>query len=208
MTQKKARRQARKQARSRQAQHRRRRAPISNADELRVLQRWLLPNNGIFASLRFHGNTGWLPSSLVWLALCWSWSESKNVTDAFTQAAEWCGLMDGNAALTTYQGFMGAVVQWTDKFLSVLWPLIHQRMRDVAGNLYMVHGWVPIAFDGSRSTAPRTESNEEAFCAPNYGNGTTAKYRKKKSKGMRRTKNEKSKAQPLRRQLFLPFSDN
>ena len=203
MTQKKARRQARKQARSRQAQHRRRRAPISNADELRVLQRWLLPNNGIFASLRFHGNTGWLPSSLVWLALCWSWSESKNVTDAFTQAAEWCELMGGNAALTTYQGFMGAVVQWTDKFLSVLWPLIHQRMRDVAGNLYMVHGWVPIAFDGSRSTAPRTESNEEAFCAANYGNGTTAKYRKKKSKGMRRTKNEKSKAQPQEPQAWI-----
>src|SRR5579864_6020057 len=103
MARKKARRQARKQARSRQAQGRRRRAPYSNADQLRELQRWLLPNNGIFTNLTFHGNTGWLPSGLVWLALCWSWSESKCVTDAFTQAAEWCGLLGGNAALTTYQ---------------------------------------------------------------------------------------------------------
>src|ERR1700756_3965489 len=125
------RKKARKRARSKQTQQRRRRVP-SNADQLRELQRWLLPNDGIFAVLRFHGNTTWLASSLVWLALCWSWSESKNVTDAFTQAVEWCGLLE-NAALTTYQGFMGALVQWTDRLLSVLWPLLHQRMQEVAG---------------------------------------------------------------------------
>jgi hypothetical protein len=203
MARKKARRQARKQARSRQAQYRRRRAPFSNADQFRELQRWLLPNNGIFANLRFHGNISWLPSSLVWLALCWSWSECRYVTDAFTQAVEWCGLMAGNAALTTYQGFMGALVQWTDPLLSVLWPLLHQRMQEVAGALWTIGGWVPIAFDGSRSSAPRTESNEQAFCAPNYGHGTTAKYRKKKSKGMRRRKNERSKPQPQEPQAWI-----
>src|SRR5262249_60185998 len=114
MARKKARRQARKQARSRQAQHRRRRAPFSNADQFRELQRWLLPNKGIFANLKFHGNTGWLPSSLVWLALCWSWSESRYVTDAFTQAVEWCELMAGQPALTTYKGLLGALWQWAD----------------------------------------------------------------------------------------------
>src|SRR5579872_4426459 len=145
MARKKARKQRRKRARSNQAQHRRRRARVSNADQFRELQRWLLPNNGIFAIFRFHGNTSWLPASLVGLALCWSWSESRNVTDTFTQAVEWCGLM-GNTALTTYQGFMGALVQWTDKFLSVLWPLLHQRMQEVAGGLWTVSGWVGIAF--------------------------------------------------------------
>jgi Transposase DDE domain len=202
MARKKARKQRRKRAQSNQAQHRRRRARVSNADQFRELQRWLLPNNGIFAIFRFHGNTSWLPASLVGLALCWSWSESRNVTDTFTQAVEWCGLM-GNTALTTYQGFMGALVQWTDKFLSVLWPLLHRRMQEVAGGLWTVSGWVGIAFDGSRSTAPRTESNEEAFCAPNYGQGTTAKYRKKKSKGMRRRKNETSKPQPQQPQAWI-----
>ncbi|MBP88327.1 MAG: hypothetical protein CMJ64_16695, partial [Planctomycetaceae bacterium] len=31
----------------------------------------------------------------------------------------------------------------------------------------------------SRATTPRTVSNEQAFCAQNYGKGKTAKYRKK-----------------------------
>jgi len=198
-----ARKKARKQRRSNQAPRRRRRVPFSNADQFRELRRWLLPNDGIFASLRFHGNTSWLPAMLVWLALCWSWSESRNVTDAFTQAVEWCGLMDGNAALTTYQGMMGALVQWTDRFLSLLWPLLHQRMQEVGGRFWMVSGWVPVAFDGSRSAAPRTKSNEQAFCAPNYGHGKTAKYRKKKSKGLRRKRNEKNKPQPQEPQAWI-----
>ena len=196
-----ARKKARRRARSKQTQQRRRRVP-SNVDQFRELQRWLLPNNGIFAVLRFHGNTTWLVSSLVWLALCWSWSESRNVTDAFTHAVEWCGLLE-NAAVTTYQGFMGALVQWTDRLLTVLWPLLHQRMQEVAGSFWTVFGWVPIAFDGSRSTAPRTKSNEQAFCAPNYGHGKTAKYRKKKSKGLRRRKNEKSNPQPQEPQTWI-----
>jgi hypothetical protein len=62
---------------------------------------------------------------------------------------------------------------------------------------------VPIAFDGSRSTAPRTKSNEAAFCASNYGQGKTAKYRKKKSRGMRRTRNEKNKAQAPEPQVWI-----
>jgi len=167
------------------------------------LQQWLLPNEGIFAQFKFHGNTGWLPSSLVCLALCWSWSECNNVTDAFAQAVEWCGSMTGSAAHTTYQGFMGALVRWTDQFLCVLWPVLHVRMQEVGGKLWMVHGWTPIAFDGSRSTAARSKSNENTFCAPNYGHGKTAKYRKKKSKGLRRTKNEKSKPQAQEPQAWI-----
>jgi len=198
-----SRKKERKQWRPKKTHRRRRSAPVTNADQLRELQRWLLPNEGIFARFKFHGNTGWLPSSLIWLALCWSWSECGNATEAFTQAVEWCGLMADNAAVTTYQGFMGALLHWTNAFLSVLWPLLHQRMQDVAGSLWMVHGWVPIAFDGSRSTAPRTQSNENTFCAPRYGQGATAKYRKKKSKGMRRRKNEKNKPQPQEPQVWI-----
>src|SRR5262249_59135216 len=64
-------------------------------------------------------------------------------------------------------------------------------------------GWVPIAFDGSRSTAPRTKSNEQAFCAAHYGKGKTARYRKKKTKGMRRKKNQRNPAQPQEPQTWI-----
>jgi len=76
-------------------------------------------------------------------------------------------------------------------------------MQEIGGRFWRIGEWVPIAFDGSRSTAPRTKSNEAAYCAANYGKGKTAKYRKKKTKGMRRRKNEKNKAQPQAPQAWI-----
>ena len=125
------------------------------------------------------------------------------MTDAFTQAAEWCQLIIGEAPLMTYQGLMRALVRWTESFLPVLWSVLHLRMQEAGGRLWSVDGWVPIAFDGSRSSAPRTKSNEQALCAPQYGTGMTAKYRKKKTKGMRRRKNEKNKPQPQEPQAWI-----
>jgi hypothetical protein len=163
----------------------------------------LLPDEGIFAKFQLHGNTGWRVPHLIWLALCWSWSGSPHVTDAFTQAAEWCRFTIGELPVTTYQGLMRALVHWTESFLPVLWSVLHLRMQEAAGRRWGVDGWVPIAFDGSRSSAPRTQSNEQALCAPNYGSGMTAKYRKKKSKGMRRRENEKNKPQPQEPQAWI-----
>ena len=60
-----------------------------------------------------------------------------------------------------------------------------------------------MGFDGSRTTTPRTVSNEREFCAANYGQGKTAKYRKKKSKGMRRRNNERNKPQPQAPQVWI-----
>jgi hypothetical protein len=82
-----------------------------------------------------------------------------------------------------------------------------QRFRalaeEVAGRFWRDGDWLLIGFDGSRATTPRTVSNEKAFCAPNYGKGKTAKYRKKKTKGMRRRKNEKDKPQPQAPQIWI-----
>ena len=175
----------------------------TNADHLRMLHEWLLPHDGIFADLRLHGNTRWLPRSLVCLAVCWAWSETANVTDAFTQAVEWCRAITGNSVLSTYQGFMKAAVRWTDSIMRILWRVVHQRMKQIGGDFWEMDGFVPIAFDGSRSTAPRSKSNEQALCAANYGKGKTAKYRKKKTKGMRRRKNQENKPQPQEPQAWI-----
>jgi hypothetical protein len=108
-----------------------------------------------------------------------------------------------SVVLDTYQGFMGALTRWTATLMKILWPLLHERMEEIGGTFWCIHGWVPIAFDGSRSTAPRTTANERAFCAKHYGDGWTAKYRKKKTKGMRRKNNEKNKAQPQEPQAWI-----
>ena len=98
---------------------------------------------------------------------------------------------------------MGALTRWTATLMAILWPVLQTRMEEIGGKFWRVHGLVPIAFDGSRAAAPRTDVNERAFCAPNYGKGKTAKYRKKKTKGMRRKKNEKNKSQPQEPQAWI-----
>ncbi len=174
----------------------------SNARQFKAMVEWLLRGEGIFASLVLHGNTKWTPTALICLALCWGWAESTNVTDAFVTALEQCRQL-GLTPLSTYQGFMGALVTWTDPLMALLWPLLHQHMHQIGGNFWQIGEWVPIAFDGSRGSAPRSEANEKALCAANYGKGTTAKYRKKKTKGLRRRKNEKNKPQPQEPQAWV-----
>lgn len=175
----------------------------TNLESLKTLREWLLPDESIFSTLKFHGNIKWRPTFLVWLVLCWAWSEARHLTDSFTESIGSCQKMFGCMPLTTYQGFMWTLVAWTSRLLPPLRVAVQQRMEQINGKFWRINGWVPIAFDGSRSTAPRTRSNETAFCAANYGQGKTAKYRKKKSKGMRRKKNEKNKAQPQEPQAWI-----
>ena len=176
---------------------------VPNKESLAAMLDWFLSDGDIFSKVKFHGNTSWLPTSLVWLALCWAWSESRNLTDAFTEAVGCCKAISASSPLSTYQGFLGALTRWTSEFIRLLCLLLQQRMEEIGGKFWRIGRWVPIAFDGSRSTAPRTKANEEAFCAANYGQGKTAKYRKKKSKGMRRKKNEKNPPQPQEPQVWI-----
>jgi hypothetical protein len=164
---------------------------------------WLSPEDVIFSRMKLHGNTKWLPRRLALMAMVWAWSGSRNVTDAWGEAAEYCRSLFGCLPVGTYQGFMGALTRWTPTLMEILWPLLHRRMEEIGGEFWRVDGWVPIAFDGSRAAAPRTKVNERAFCAPNYGKGKTAKYRKKKTKGMRRKNNEKNKSQPQEPQAWI-----
>lgn len=175
----------------------------SNQANLASLQDWFLPDDGIFTQLKFHGNTKWLPRRFVWLALWWAWSKYRNLTDAFEEAVEGCRKISEPSSLNTYQGFMKAMVTWTSTFMNVLRPLLHTRMCQIGGRFWRIQGWVPIAFDGSRHSAARTTGNELSFCAANYGKGKTAQYRQKKTKGMRRTQNQKNKPQPPKPQTWV-----
>src|SRR6185437_5825070 len=130
-------------------------ARLPNKDELSSLLNWFLPDAGIFSKLKFHGNTKWAPNNLVCLALCWAWSDSRNITDAFTEAAEWYETLLGVSALKTYHGFMNAMVTWSSTLVQVLVLVLQKRIKEVGGRFWRIHGWVPIAFDGSRATAPR-----------------------------------------------------
>ncbi|MEI6539496.1 MAG: transposase [Planctomycetota bacterium] len=175
----------------------------SHKDGLAALMDWFLPSDQIFAKMKFHGNTSWSPRRLVLLALCWALSGTRNLTDRFSEAAESCKTISGALPVGTYQGFMKALVRWTSSFMKLMWPLLHERMEEIGGRFWRIGKWVPIAFDGSRSTAPRTKANQRALCAPNYGKGLRARYGKKKSKGLRRQRNKQRKTQPQEPQAWI-----
>jgi IS4 transposase len=174
----------------------------TNRQQFREGFKWLL-DNSIFEGLCFHGNTGWRPDDLVIQALLWSWSRESKLTAAFDDAVGKSRQIVNRVALSTYRGFARALETWTSRFMPRLQIRLHELMEDIGGRHLRIGRWMPLAIDGSRATTPRTESNERAFCAKNYGKGKTAKYRKKKTKGMRRRKNEKAKAQPQGPQMWI-----
>ena len=170
--------------------------PASNKKDLNAMLDWFLPDNRIFTDVKFHGNTTWSARSLVFLALCWSLSDSPFLTDSFTIAVSWCDSLLAGSPLRSYTGFMGAMTKWTTVFIDLLCQLLQIKMKQIGGKFWEIGGWVLMGFDGLRSTVPRTQSNEDAFCAPNYGESRSAKHRTKKTKGIQNKRTVKS----LRRQ--------
>jgi hypothetical protein len=171
-----------------------------NGETLRAAVGWIV-DEGIFQHLKLHGNTKWLVTDLVVLAVFWVWSDHACLTGAFAEAHHWSMKMFGRSAVGSYQGLTGALVTWTGRLLPLLWNRLQSLMEQCAKEHWRVGRWLALAIDGSRVTTPRSQANEKAFCAKNYGRGQTAKYRKKKSKNLRRRK--KAKPQPVKPQMWI-----
>jgi hypothetical protein len=174
--------------------------PITNEKYLRRALDWFLTRIS-FHNCKFHGNTKWLPIHLCALGLLWVWSQSKSVTKAFGEAAGQSKTLFGTVSHKTYQGFVLALLEWTPSFMGEMQIALHKLICEVSDLRYRNGRWVAIAADGSRVTTPRTKSNENAFCAKNYGGSQSAKYRRKK-KGQRRRKRKKTKSQPQAPQIW------
>jgi Transposase DDE domain len=173
-------------------------SPVVNGTMLRQALAWIV-DAGIFDQLSFHGNTKWQPVDLVVLAVMWVWSDQSTLTAAFAEAVRWAVSLFGDAAIQSYQGLTGALVTWTGQLLPLLWERLHQRMEECGQGHWRVGPWLALAVDGSRVSTPRTVANEKAFCAPRYGQGKTAKYRKKKRRGQRR---RHRKPEPVKPQIW------
>jgi hypothetical protein len=170
-----------------------------NGATLRAAVAWVLDAE-IFAPLPLHGNTGWQVTDLILLAVVWVWSGDTTLTGAFAEAHGWSMRVLGRAAVGTYQGFLKALVTWTATLLPLMRQRLQQLMEEQGPKHWRVGLWLALAVDGSRISVPRTKDNEEAFCAPNYGKGKTAKYRKKKGKRKRR---RQAKVQPVKPQIWV-----
>jgi hypothetical protein len=178
-------------------------AEQKNRDALIAVLTWFVPDDKIFADLKLHGNVNWKPSQLVLQAICWSWQETKNITDAFEYTVEVCDELKVTRGANTYPAFMNALQKYRDGLKACLDHRFHSLAEQVGGRFYRIGKWVLIGFDGSRISTPRSLANEKAFCARHYGEGTTAKYRHKANKGERPTSEEKDKPEDPKPQIWI-----
>lgn len=181
----------------------RQRARCRNKTQFVELLQWFLAEGELFSQDEFHGNTRWNAEQLAGQALVWSWQETKHVTDAFDHAKEVCEELGWNKTARSYTSLMNALDRYNDVWMRRLRARCQTLAEQVGGRFFRSAGWVLIGFDGSRATAPRTVSNERALCAPNYGHGTRAKYGKKKSRGLRRKRNQQHPPHPQAPQAWI-----
>jgi len=184
-------------------QQRQEQQTVKNDKLFRELIHWFIPPGELFHKSEFHGNVKWNAEEVVAQTLIWSWQQAKNVTDAFDQAREICDDLKLSRSIVTYTAFMNALTRHRELFHDRMCDQFQRLAEDVSGERFSTRGWVLIGFDGSRVSAPRTQSNERALCAPNYGKGKKALYGKKKSKGMRRTHNKQNPPQPPKPQAWV-----
>jgi hypothetical protein len=173
-----------------------------NGETLRAAVAWAVDQQ-IFAHLKVHGNTAWLIGDLILLAVIWVWSNEATLTGAFAEAHRWSRDVLGRAALGTYQGFIKALTTWTASWLPLLWDHLHRLMEQQGGKHWRIGRWVPLAADGSRTSVPRTEENEKAFCAPNFGKSRKAQWRRKKKAKSIRRRCQVKEAQPVKPQIWI-----
>src|SRR4029077_5565367 len=175
-----------------------------NGERLRAAVGWAIDAK-IFAHLKVHGNTTWQFVDLVLLAIVWVWSGDAKLTGAFAEAHRWSLQVLGRAAVGTFQGLLKALVTWTARVLPLVGGCLQGLMEAHGGEHWRVGLWLALAVDGSRTSVPRTQANERAFCAPNYGHGKTAKYRHENAKGKRRRRKDKETMQPVKAQIWVTF---
>lgn len=173
--------------------------PQTQAVLLRRALEWFA-NGCHFTGVTLHGNVGWEPISLVVLAVLWAWSDQSTLTGAFEEALQLATEMFGEVAVTTYQGFTGAMRAYTDQLLPLVWSRMQMLMEGAGSEHWRIGPWLALAVDGSRVTTPRTASNEQAFSAQRYGHGKKARSRRKWKNKKRRSKRL---SEPVKPQIWL-----
>jgi hypothetical protein len=176
---------------------------VKNDKLLRELLTSIIPRGTQFQKSEFHGNVKWCPEEVAIQAMVWSWQEATNVTDAFRQSLEIFEDLKLEGTIGTYTGFMEALTRYRELFHDRVCDRIQMLAEEVVGEQFRLAGWLLVGFDGSRISATRTQSNEQALCGPNYGKGKEAKYGKKKCKGMRRKRNKENPPHPPKPQAWV-----
>lgn len=181
-------------------------AKNTNCADLKRALDWILENK-IFADLKLHGNVGWLPVSLVRMAILWVWSSESTLCEAATSARKLMQQLFGGVPVTTYQGLTNALKRYSEPLISLLWSRMHHLMEELGVDQYRLGIWLVLAMDGSRVDVPRTKSNEERFCKPRNSKKSKTKNKRSRHRNRRRDQATRRKShydpQPVGPQMWL-----
>lgn len=164
-------------------------------DRLKRAIDWCL-NDSSFDDLKVHGNAKWTAKFLIILAVLTAWGTEPRMTDSFAEASKLSINLYGAIAINTYQGMMRALVAYTGQLLPIVWLRLQTQIEKASPETFRIGRWLALAVDGSRFTTPRTNSNELAFAAKNYGKGKQAKSRAKWKNKKKRSKKLSAAVKP------------
>lgn len=174
-------------------------AGVDQGALLRRALNWIVTPSTL-SSIPLHGNVKWLPHHLVTLAVLFAWSDAPKMTECFEKAAKLSQRLFGVLAVDTFQGMVRGLVTYGPELIPRLWARLQTLMEQTAPQHFRIGKWLPLAVDGSRFTTPRTQSNERAFAAKNYGRGKMAKSR---AKWKNKKKRSKKLSAPVKPQIWL-----
>jgi hypothetical protein len=107
----------------------------------------------------------WNPRSVSLSCLLMAFDDANTLMERFDNARGCLRAASPRRAVipTSYNGLCDAQVRWTRATMRALAKAVRLNMHRLAGDRWMLHGWVLLGFDGSRFQAPRTRKNERGL---------------------------------------------
>ena len=121
----------------------------------------------IFSQFALSRERQWRPQRLAWTALSAAWDEGSTAAIRFEHAAAAAEGLHRHWSLGgTYAGYARALAAASPALLPQIVRRLQRTMQKRFDSSGRIDGWWPVAVDGSRVEAPRTEANTERLgCA-------------------------------------------
>ncbi len=139
-------------------------ASIYYSVQLRRAMAALLPRQGL-RLIPLNGKERWTPRYLVITAILIACLGTDRLIDRFHAARTTLVRMylTRRRPGDSYQGFAGALRRAGDALLDEVAAHLRVQVQEVAGDRWLIDGWLVFGADGSRFDKTRTEANKKAF---------------------------------------------
>lgn len=164
-------------------------ASAPNHQALKQALDWILSPASL-EGVKFRSDCTWTPKLLIFVAILWSWSDEKSLTERYAVARKIVIRMSPRRRppAKSYQAFMKMLNTWTAVLVGEMMAALRERMQTDLAERFTIFGFNVFGVDGSRLATARTKSNEGR-----YSPAGSRKRRKRKSRGRARTRSARER---------------